>query len=532
MLIVTGLGIEIGGRRLLEPTSFTIGDGEKVGLVGRNGAGKSTLLKVLLGQATGQVRHEGTVAMQGAVGHLPQEPVAGGLGVEPIGLSHVLSARGIDALDAAMHDARHALAATPDESTIARFTELEEEFRERGGYVAEAEVARLADGLGLAQDLLLEDLASLSGGQRRRVDLMRVLYQRPDVLVLDEPTNHLDKAAKRWLFDELDRFAGTVLVISHDLRLLDASIDRVLALREGRLLDFRGNYTSYLAQDEARRQSEEKLAVRQDAKIDQYARLADSMRGQTAKRARLAKVLDRRVERLRGERVTVTTRERGVSFRLPDPPRSGDVPLEVRGLCVHYGRLRVLDDLDLTIGRGDRVAIVGRNGAGKSSLLRCLAGAQPPTAGTVRYGAHVTVGYFAQENEQLDFSVTVLENLADSVVVTDPGRRALLGAFGLTGEAAHQRPGTLSGGERAKLALAKLASSRANLLVLDEPTNNLDPASVTALGELMREWKGTVVAVSHERGFVEALEPTHAVLLPEEFVDVWDDRYLDLVEQR
>ncbi len=532
MLIVTGLGIEIGGRRLLEPTSFTIGDGEKVGLVGRNGAGKSTLLKVLLGQATGQVRHQGTVAVQGAVGHLPQEPVPGGLGAEPIGLSHVLSARGIDALDAALHDARHALAAAPDEATIAHFTELEEQFRERGGYVAEAEVARLADGLGLAQDLLLEDLANLSGGQRRRVDLMRVLYQRPDVLVLDEPTNHLDKAAKRWLFDELARFAGTVLVISHDLPLLDASIDRVLALREGRLLDYRGNYTSYLSQDEARRQGEEKLAARQDAKIDQYARLADSMRAQTAKRARLAKVLDRRVERLREERVTVTARERAVRFRLPDPPRSGDVPLEVRGLCVHYGRLRVLDDLDLTIGRGDRVAIVGRNGAGKSSLLRCVAGAQTPTAGTVRYGAHVTVGYFAQENEQLDFSVTVLENLADSVVVTDPGRRALLGAFGLTGEAAHQRPGTLSGGERAKLALAKLASSRANLLVLDEPTNNLDPASVTALGELMRAWKGTVVAVSHERGFVEALEPTHAVLLPEEFVDVWDDRYLELVEQR
>lgn len=163
MLIVTDLGIEIGGRRLLEPASLSIGDGEKVGLVGRNGAGKSTLLRVLLGEAPSQVRHHGTVAVQGTVGHLPQEPVPGGLGVEPIGLSHVLSARGIDALDAEMHTARHDLAAHPTEETIARFTELEQEFRDRGGYVAEAEVARLADGLGLAQDLLLEDLASLSG---------------------------------------------------------------------------------------------------------------------------------------------------------------------------------------------------------------------------------------------------------------------------------------------------------------------------------------------------------------------------------
>ena len=176
--------------------------------------------------------------------------------------------------------------------------------------------------------------------------------------------------------------------------------------------------------------------------------------------------------------------------------------------------------------------IVGRNGAGKSSLLRCLAGAQTPQAGTIKFGANVTVGYFAQENEQLDFSKTVLSNLDDSTVTTDMQRRKMLGAFGLKGEAANQMPATLSGGERAKLALAKLASSEANLLILDEPTNNLDPASVEALGEMLRSWKGTIVAVSHERGFVEALEPTHAVLLPEEYFDLWDDEYMDLIEQR
>jgi ATPase subunit of ABC transporter with duplicated ATPase domains len=532
MLIVKDLGIEIGPRRLLEPVSFTVGNGEKVGLVGRNGAGKSTLLSVLLGYHPEHLRITGSVAHQGTLAHLPQEPVFGGLGVEPIGLSHVLSARGIDSLDADMQHARHALAADPTDETISRFTSLEEEFRERGGYEAESEVARLADGLGLKEDLLLEDLSSLSGGQRRRVDLMRVLYEQPQTMVLDEPTNHLDKAAKRWLFDELESFRGTVLVISHDLPLLDRSIDRVLALREGQLREYRGNYTKFLALEDERRLSEEKVAAHQDAKIEQFSTLADSMRGQTAKRARLAKVLDRRVEKLKDNRIEVTKKEKKVVFRLPIPPRSGDVPMTVEHVAVRYGQLDVLRDVNVITRRGDRIVIVGKNGAGKSSMLRCLAGTQDAQGGTVKFGANVTVGYFAQENEQLDFTKTVLGNLDNSTVESDVQRRSMLGAFGLKGSAAHQMPATLSGGERAKLALAILASSNANLLLLDEPTNNLDPASVEALGEMMRQWKGTIVAVSHERGFVEALEPTHAVLLPEEYFDIWDEEYMDLIEQR
>src|SRR5487761_2457722 len=489
MLIVRDLGIEIGARRILEPVSFTVGNGEKVGLVGRNGAGKSTLLSVLLGHTPEHLRITGSVQQQGRVSHLPQEPVPGGLGVEPIGLSHVLSARGIDQLDADMQHARHELAADPTEETIERFTALEEAFRERGGYEAESEVARLAAGLGLQEELLLEDLDSLSGGQRRRVDLMRVLYEQPETMVLDEPTNHLDKAAKRWLFDELERFRGTVLVISHDLPLLDKSIDRV-------------------------------------------SKLANQMRGQTAARARVAKVLDRKVEKLEGNRVEVTKKDKKVTFRLPEPPRSGDVPMTVEHVAVRYGSLEVLKDVNFITRRGDRIVIVGRNGAGKSSLLRCLAGTQSAQSGVVKFGANVTVGYFAQENEQLDFAKTVLGNLDNATVVTEVQRRSLLGAFGLKGSAAHQMPATLSGGERAKLALAILASSDANLLLLDEPTNNLDPASVEALGVMMHQWTGTIVAVSHEREFVEALEPTHAVLLPEEYFDLWRDDYMDLIERR
>jgi ATPase subunit of ABC transporter with duplicated ATPase domains len=532
VLIVRDLSIEIGARRLLDPVSFTVGNGDKVGLVGRNGAGKSTLLSVLLGGHPEHLRISGTVTHQGTLAHLPQEPVPGGLGVEPIGLSHVLSARNLDRLDAEMQQARHDLAKDPNEENIHRFTSLEEEFRERGGYEAESEVARLADGLGFEQDLLLEDLDSLSGGQRRRVDLMRVLYEQPETMVLDEPTNHLDKAAKRWLFDELERFRGTVLIISHDLPLLDKAIDRVLALREGQLREYKGNYSKFLQLEEERRLSEEKIAAVQNQKIDQLSKLADSMRGQTEKRARLAKVLDRKVEKMEASRIEVTKREKKVTFRLPPPPRSGDVPMVVENVSVAYGTQRVLKDVNFITRRGDRIVIVGRNGAGKSSLLRCLAGTQHQSGGAVTFGANVTVGYFAQESEQIDFTKTVLGNLDNSTVETEVQRRSMLGAFGLKGDAAYQNPRTLSGGERAKLALAMLASSDANLLLLDEPTNNLDPASVEALGEMMRQWKGTIVAVSHERGFVEALEPTHAVLLPEEYFDLWDEEYMDLIEQR
>jgi len=526
------LGIEIGARRILEPVSFTVGNGEKVGLVGRNGAGKSTLLAVLLGYTPEHLRITGSVQQQGTVSHLPQEPVAGGLGVEPIGLSHVLSARGLDRLDADMQHARHELAASATEETIERFTALEEAFRERGGYEAESEVARLAAGLGLSEDLLLEDLDSLSGGQRRRVDLMRVLYEQPETMVLDEPTNHLDKAAKRWLFDELERFRGTVLVISHDLPLLDKSIDRVLALREGQLREYKGNYTKYLEQEETRRLGEEKLASHQDEQINRMKSLADSMRGQTESRARLAKVLDRKVEKLVDSRVVVTKKEKKVTFKLPAPPRSGDVPMTVEHVAVRYGAQHVLNDVNFISRRGDRILIVGKNGAGKSSLLRCLAGTQAAQTGDVKFGANVKVGYFAQEHEQLDFSRTVLDHLENATVQTEVQRRSLLGAFGLKGSAAHQMPGTLSGGERAKLALAILAASDANLLLLDEPTNNLDPASVEALGVMMHQWKGTLVAVSHEREFVEQLKPTHAVLLPEEYFDLWRDEYMDLIERR
>jgi ATPase subunit of ABC transporter with duplicated ATPase domains len=532
MIAGQDVAIEIGGRTLLKDGSFLVGPADKVGLVGRNGAGKSSLISFVLGDTPDHVRASGEVRVEGTIGFLPQMPVPGGLGVDATALSHVLSARGLDALDDRLHKARAAMASSPTDDAIHAFTELEERYRVAGGYEMEGRIARLADGLGLDQALLFEDVSSLSGGERRRVDLMRVLFQAPDTMVLDEPTNHLDLAAKRWLVDELRSLPGGLLVVSHDLRLLDEAITKVLYLSDHRLRSFKGTYTAFRAQLSADTAQREKASAMEDAQIRKMRTQADKWRHSTEAQARKAKILDRKVTKLQGNRTEVIKRDRKLAFRLPDPVRSGAVPLVVRDLSVAYGTHRVLSAVDFAVRRGERVVVVGRNGAGKSSLLRCLAEVQAPSTGSVELGYQVAVGYFAQEHEQIDPARTVLENVDDTVLAKEADRRKLLGSFGLTGETAGQDPGSLSGGERARLSLAMLAAGRANLLVLDEPTNNLDPASVEAVGAMLARWSGTIVAVSHDRPFVEALAPTHALHLPEERYTFWRDEYLDEVELR
>jgi len=532
VLTSSNISLAIGGRTLLDGASFTVGPGDKAAVVGRNGAGKTSLISVLVGDPKPQLSFAGDVTVTGTVAYLPQVPVHGGLGADTSAFSHVLSARGLDVLDVELSGARRAMAEEPTAERIARFSEAEERFRALGGYDADATLARMADGLGLPQRLLFEDVDSLSGGQRRRLDLMRVLFADPDVMVLDEPTNHLDVPSKRWLMDQLDRFSGALLLVSHDLRLLDRSITKVLHVNAGRLAEYKGTYTSFRATVAQRQSQQARLAERQAREIARLSSLADSMRASTEKRARVAKTLDKRVERLRRTAAPRVRRERQVRFRLPDPPRSGGTALEVSGLAVSYDGLRVLRDVTMPVERGDRVVVVGRNGAGKSSLLRCLAGVQEPAAGKVALGHNVALGYFAQEHEQVDLDKSALDNVDDSVLQTEVDRRSLLGSFGLAGTLATQRAGSLSGGERAKLALAMLAAGWANLLVLDEPTNNLDPQSIDAVGGMLAGWPGTIVVVSHDRAFVEALEPTRALLLPLERFDFWREEYLDLVELR
>ena len=422
--------------------------------------------------------------------------------------------------------------ADPSDRNVRKFANAQEEFERLDGYSAEAEVRRIAAGLGLRPDRLDLPIRALSGGERRRVELSRILFAGSDLLLLDEPTNHLDVDAKQWLMGFLRSYKGTLLVVSHDLALLDQAITRVLHLDEAEMIEYRGTYSQYRVARKADEERRAKVAARQDAEIRRIKTLADSMRGQTEERARVAKTLDSRARRLDSQRVTAARREKTISVKLPDPPRPGAVVLEAESLAKVFGRNTVFEDVTFDVGRGERLLVLGLNGAGKTTLMRVLAGQTEPDLGGHRLGHGVSLGYYAQEHEGVVPGRTLLEHMRDAgsgLGLGDQQLRGLLGMLGLPGEMAFQDAGTLSGGEKTKLALAMLVAGRHNLLLLDEPTNNLDPPSRVAVGAALRVWKGAMVIVSHDTEFVAELAPDRVLLMPEGDVDYWSDDLLSLV---
>ena len=526
MLQAHELSVEVGGRLTLVEASFTVRAGDKVGLVGRNGAGKTSLLRVLAGESQPA---GGTVLRRGALGYLLQEARPHGAGVDAHALSHILAGRGFDEAARRIEKLRLAMEEDPSERNVRRFSRAEDEYAAAGGYAGESEARRIAAGLGLAPDRLDIALTALSGGERRRVELARILFAGSDVLLLDEPTNHLDTDAQTWLLSFLRSYRGALLVVSHDLVLLDEAITRVLHLDEGEMVEYKGTYSQYRV---ARKRDEERmarLATRQQAEIRRLADLADAMRHSTAKRARRAKGLDSRVERLQSEAVTGPGRERGIRVRFPEPPHAGRVVVEVEGLAKSYGGPPVFEGVDFALERGERLLVMGFNGAGKTSLLRILAGVSEADDGDVRFGIGVSAGYYAQEHEGINAGVDVLAHMRAMATVADEDLRGLLGMFGLTGDQAFQDASTLSGGEKTRLSLAQLVAGRHNLLLLDEPTNNLDPASRSAIARALAEWPGSMILVSHDVEFVTELAPDRVLQMPDGTLDYWDDDLLDLV---
>ena len=526
MLQVRELDVDVAGRRVLGAASFLLQPGDKVGLVGRNGAGKSSLLKVLSGEAEAA---GGSVSIRGALGYVPQNPRPRTAGHDITALTHILSGRGLDALGGALDAARHAIESDPSEANIHAFAEAEEAFRAAGGYFAESDARRIVGGLGLKEERVDLPVHVLSGGERRRVELARVLFADADVLLLDEPTNHLDKAAKEWLMGFLRTYRGAILVVSHDLNLLDSAITRILHLDAASIIQYRGTYSQYQA---ARKLDEARMvrtAVRQESEIKRLQTLADVMRRQTAKRAKTAHSLDKRISRLRTEVVQAPNRERRYKLRFPPPPHSGRLALESEGLAKSYGGPPVFTNVTFRVDRGERLLVMGFNGAGKTSLLRILAGESDPDRGSFRFGSGVSMGYYAQEHEGIERGKTVLSHMRNLSDAPEAQLRSLLGMFGLTGDVSTQDAGTLSGGEKTKLALSQLVAGAHNLLLLDEPTNNLDPPSRVGVAEALAAWPGTMIVVSHDAEFVEALRPARVILMPEGVIDHWDDAMLELV---
>ena len=525
VLQVRNLAIDVVARRVLSDAAFTVAPGDKVGLVGRNGAGKTSLLKVLAGEDDPAA---GLVLRRGTLGYVPQNPRPRAEATQTA-LSHILSGRGLDSAAARLTELHGLIDRDPSMANLQKFSDAEERYRLDGGYSAESDARRIVTGLGLKADRVDLALGVLSGGERRRVELARVLFADADLLLLDEPTNHLDRDAKSWLMDFLRGNRGAVIVVSHDLDLLDEAITRVLHLDAGRLREYRGTYSQYLAARRAEEVRTTALAQRQQAEIKRLSVLAEVMRRQTEKRARTAKAIFKRVDRLKAQQVSAPKRERKVKVRFPDPPHSGRVSITVKGLAKGYGGPLVFRDVNFEVERGQRLLVMGLNGAGKTSLLRILAGESSANDGTFRLGHGALLGYYAQEHEGIRAGVTVLAHMRELSDADEVTLRALLGMFGLSGDIARQDAGTLSGGEKTKLALAQLVAGRHNLLLLDEPTNNLDPPSRVGVAQALAAWPGTMIIVSHDTEFVEALKPGRVLFMPEGRVDYWDEELLDVV---
>ena len=528
VLEIRDLAVEVAGLPILEGLSLTLRAGDKAGVVGRNGAGKTTLLNVIAGD---EPPLAGRATVRGRTGYLRQEPRTHGADEGHTALAHVLQARGLQEMAERLEKFRLAVEERPTEANVTRFSRLEERYRAAGGYSGEAEARRIAAGLALPSDRLDLPVRALSGGERRRLELAGILFSGSDVLLLDEPTNHLDNDAKQWLMRFLAGYPGALVVVSHDLALLDASITRILHLDTDGVVQYRGTYAEYRA---ARRDDEVRLralAERQRAEVQRLKTLADSMRGQTAKRARKARSLDTRVRRLQERAVEVpATLERTIRYRFPEPPRAGAVVLDAEGLSKGYGGRAVFRDVTFHVARGERLLVMGLNGAGKTSLLRILADAVEPDEGSFRLGHGASLGYYAQEHEGIRGGEPVMAHVrAESTDASDQDLRGLLGMFGLRGGVAFQDAGTLSGGEKTKLALAQLVAGRRNLLLLDEPTNNLDPPSRTAVADALSTWPGSMVLVSHDAEFVRALAPHRVLMMPEGQLGFWEDDLLELV---
>jgi ATPase subunit of ABC transporter with duplicated ATPase domains len=533
MINTTVLELRAGSRILLSEASLRVQPGDRIGLVGRNGAGKTTTLKVLAGE--GQP-YTGSVETRGPVGYLPQDPRTGDL--EVTAANRVLSARGLDTLLADMKKLEAKLAAgDEDDKTLRRYGALEDQFAGLGGYAAEAEAARICANLGLPDRVLAQTLGTLSGGQRRRIELARILFRDAaatggGTLLLDEPTNHLDADSIAWLRGFLSSHKGGLIVISHDVNLLEAVVNKVWYLDANRSIVDVYNvgwklYQQQREQDEKRRHRERANA---EKKAGALMAQADKMRAKATKTV-AAQNMARRAEKLLTNLEDVRVADRVAKVRFPTPAPCGKTPLTAQSLSKSYGSLEIFMDVDVAVDRGSRVAILGLNGAGKTTLLRMLAGVLESDTGEVVAGHGLRIGYYAQEHETLDVDRTILEHMRSAAPdMTDTDLRKILGAFLFTGDDVDKPAGVLSGGEKTRLALSTLVCSGANVLLLDEPTNNLDPVSREQVLDAIARYPGAIVLVTHDPGAVMALKPDRAILLPDGVEDAWSDDLLELVE--
>jgi ATP-binding cassette, subfamily F, member 3 len=512
VLSVAGISKRYGPQVVLDDVSWSVPLGARVGLAGPNGAGKSTLLRIIAGEVEPD---RGTVALpRGAtVGYLPQHV----LGVRGVSVRrHAMAAfADLHALEERRSELEHQLATVPPddpgyERILERYMAVCEEWDHRGRYDTEAAADAVLCGLGFAPADLERDCAEFSGGWQMRAALAQLLLRRPDFLLLDEPTNYLDLEARTWLESFLQGYPGTIVMVAHDRYFLDVTVDHIAEVLHARVTDYAMNYSRYLVERETRLELARKAYEDQKVEIERIEAFISRFRYQASKAA----LVQSRVKQLEKiDRLPPPEgSERTLNVRLPEAARSGRIVIELAGARKRYGDVAVYDGADLLIERGQRVALVGPNGAGKTTLLKLLAGLLPLDGGTLKLGHNVRLGYFAQDHgEMLGATRSVFEEMMSVADVdTAPHVRAILGAFLFSGDAVEKRVGVLSGGERSRLALAKLLLQPANCLLLDEPTNHLDLTAKEVLLEALLGYTGTIVIVAHDRYLLDRL-PTQMV---------------------
>ena len=534
MLQVNSIYLSYGPRLVLDNVSFTVAPGEKAGLIGVNGAGKSSLLKIIAGPLEPD---RGSVMLPRSYGYLSQDvahetSVAEGITVRDF----IFSSTGLNAAIEAYETLSTKLADSPNGNLpmlLKQFEQAQDALESLGYYDADARAEQLIVGLNLGGVTLDRQMHTLSGGQKTKLALVRLLFQSPDLLLLDEPTNFLDVEATAWLMDFLDRYRGALLIISHDLDLLDRSINKVLRLNEftHKLEEYRGTYSNYLTITGDALALMERTKSQHEREIARLRKTSQKLRGYGASRVSQRIAVDKRITALEKSTPSLPQASRRIKIDFPLRHLSGQIVLRAAHLAKSYGTREIFRNISFQIERGQRLVIVGLNGAGKTTLLRTLLGLTSLNAGTVTLGDRVRIGYYAQENEGLDYNNIVL-NEATAILPDDKKRvRGVLGRFLFTGDRVFQQVGTLSGGEKTRLALAKMVLDGPNLLVLDEPTTHLDVLSRNIIGEALGSYRGTIIAVTHDIEFVRYLQPDTMLLMPEGRILPYSTEHNELLER-
>ena len=535
MISFSGVSKQYGRQLLFVDTSFQLNPGEKVGLVGPNGAGKTTLFRMIVGEESPD---DGAVSVPKklTVGYFRQD-------VEEMSgrsvLDEAIAGSGrIGSLHHELEDLQHAMGdparAADLDAVLARFGEVQEEYDHLGGYALEAQAREVLHGLGFDDERIDADVGALSGGWKMRVAMARVLLGRPDVLLMDEPTNHLDIESILWLETFLRSFAGALLMTSHDREFLNRLVSKIAEIDAGEITVYSGNYDFYERERATREANREAAYARQQAMLAKEQRFIERFSAHAAKAAQVQsriKALDKI------EKIELPRKRQVVRFDFRRPPRSGEEVAVLEGVRKAYGSRVVHDGLGFTIRRTERWCVMGKNGAGKSTLLKMVAGALAPDAGTVRLGASLKLGYFAQQAlDLLDPDLTVWEQVQQDFPQESVGAlRNLLGAFQFSGDDVDKKVRALSGGEKSRLVIARMLLDPPNFLVLDEPTNHLDLATKEMLVEALHDFEGTMLFVSHDRTFLRGLSNRVLELGGESGVDphphVYPGSYVEYVER-